>query len=191
MSLDYRKDGRTVEEFQKDIEDFTEREMYWGFILRCDLTEKGRPCLIEDFGVDNSGNLIEGRLPNYNADKLFKFLDGTEQPIEIKTIPETTKDFFTFKAFSLKSCIKQKAFILVPRSWTYYLISPKGCENICQNYPSKIYPRFSENDPAIRIYLNDIQELIQQRMISKHTWTEKAKNLIKINSSILFRKRYK
>lgn len=187
MSIDYRKDIRTTEEFNEDIKDYTEREMYWGIILRHDFIERGKTCLIEESGVDNTGNLIIGKLPNYNADKIFKFSDGTKQYIEIKTIPENTKDFFTFKSFSLKSCVQQNAYILVPRSWVYYLLSPRACDYIYRNYPSKIYRGFEK--PAKRIFTNEIQKLIDQKLILEKVWTEKAKSLIKANYHILFRRR--
>jgi hypothetical protein len=189
MSVNFRRDGRSVEVFQKDIEDYTEREMYWGTILRYDFIEKGKPCVVKENGVDNSGRLIEGRLPNHNVDKHFEYSDGTSENIEIKTIPEYVKKFFTFKVFSLNSCVQQNASIIVPRSWAYYKIPTETCEHFYNDYPHKIYPRFSENYLAVRVYMDKIEELISKEKIIQCEWTSKAKKLIKLNYNILFRER--
>lgn len=187
-SLDKRRDIRTVEVFADNVEDFTEREMLWGIALRYDFTERGNNCSIEECGVDNSGKLIDGRLPNYNVDKIFKFLDGTEEQIEIKTIPEYVKNFFTFKAHSLRNCFQKKAMIVVPRSQSYYTIPKETCELLYKNYPHKVYPKFA-SDPAVRIYSSEIEKFIFERKIIKQNWTEKAKSFIKKHYSALFREK--
>jgi hypothetical protein len=184
MSLDFRKDTRSVQEFAEDIAQFTQKEHFWGLALRLDFCERGMPCEIEEHGVDNSGELILGHLPNYNVDKIYNFLDGTKQHIEIKTIPERTKGFFTFKLTSISACIKQKAHILVPRSWAYYLIPPETC-SILLRYPSKIHERFAPGKPAVRIYESDINEFIRQKKILKNQWKHKADKFIKENSKIM------
>lgn len=188
-SLDQRKDIRTVEVFADNLEDFTEREMLWGIALRYDFTERGNPCSIEECGVDNTGKLIEGRLPNYNVDKIFKFLDGKQVQIEIKTIGEYVKNFFTFKAHSLRNCFEKNAFLIVPRSNSYYIFSPSACKLLYENYPHKVWDNFWKGGLSVRIFSNEIENLISNKIIKKRDWTNKAKSFIKHNYSELFREK--
>lgn len=184
MSIDYRRDVRSIEQFAADIEEFTKKEYYWGLALRLDFCERGMPCEIIEHGVDNSGELIPGHLPNHNVDKIYSFLNGTKQHIEIKTIPERIRGFFTFKLTSINACIKQKAHILVPRSWAYYLIPPETC-SILLRYPHEIHKGFAPGKPSIRIFESDIKEFIRKKKILRNEWKEKADKFIKNNSSTM------
>jgi hypothetical protein len=190
-SLKKRRDKRSEETFAHNIEDFTEREFYWGIALRFDFLEKGQKCSIEEHGVDNTGKLIEGRLPNHNVDKIFYFEDRENLLIEIKTIPEYVKNFFTFKSYALKCCRDQKAWILVPRSEKYYLFPPKTCGYIFEKYKHQIYPKFSANDPAVRLYTSEIIKLIENKKIIEKEWAPKVKSYIQDNYDILFREKKK
>lgn len=188
-SLDFRRDKRTVEEFANDVEDFTEREAYWGVILRHDFIEKGKFCCLEDYGVDNSGKIILGRLPNINVDKVFHFANGKKKFIEIKTIPEGVKKFFTFKASSLLSCVEQNAYIIVPRSCSYYVLPPDICDYFYKNYTHEVYSNFAFGKKAVRIYMNDIEKLIKENKIIRKEWSSGSKKLINKNYNVLFRQR--
>jgi hypothetical protein len=191
QSLEIRRDNRSVDVFSENIKDFTQREYYWGIALRIDLCERGHICEIEEHGVDNDGNLILNRLPNYNVDKIFKFEDGRQINIEIKTIPEYVRNFFTFKVSSLKSCLEQNAHVLVPKKDNYYLILNKGINEILNNYPHKIYDKFSSNDLAVRIFSKDIEKFIKEKNIAKREWKIKAKQFIHKNYNILSREKAK
>lgn len=191
MSLDKRKDIRTVEIFEHNVEDFTEREMLWGIALRYDFTERGNSCSIEECGVDNSGRLIKGRLPNYNVDKIFRFLDGKEVQIEIKTIQEYVKGFFTFKAHALRNCFEKNAFLIVPRSQNYYIFTPKTCKFLYKEYTHKVYENFVKNELAVRVYSNQIERFTKEGKITKRDWTNKAKSFIKQHYIELFREKRK
>lgn len=194
-SLDIRRDNRSIEVFSDNIKDFTQREYYWGIALRIDLCERGAVCEVEEHGVDNDGNLILNRLPNYNVDKIFKFKDGRQINIEIKTIPEYVRNFFTFKVSSLKSCLEQNAHVLVPKKDNYYLILNKGINEILNNYPHKIYwnfktnKGFSPNNLAVRIFSEDIEKFIKEKNIAKREWKIKAKRFIQKNNETLFKEK--
>jgi hypothetical protein len=188
-SLDFRRDKRTIEQFANDVEDFTEREACWGVILRHDFIEKGKPCSVEEYGVDNSGRVILGRLPNSNVDKVFNFANGNKRLIEIKTIPERVKNFFTFKISSLLTCVEQNAYIIVPRSCSYYVLSPDICDYFYKNYPHNIYKNFAFGKRAVRIYMNDIEKLIGENKIIRKQWSSGSKKLIDKNYNVLFRQR--
>jgi hypothetical protein len=190
-SLKKRRDKRSEETFAHNIEDFTEREFYWGMALRYDLLERGYKCSIKEHGVDNTGKLIEGRLPNHNVDKIIYFEDRKSLLIEVKTIPEWANKFFTFKSYSVKCCIDQIAWILVPRSQKYYLFSPKTCKEVFKKYKHQIYPAFSPNDLAIRLYTSEIRKLIDCEKVVEKEWTPKVKAYIQSNYDILFREKKK
>lgn len=184
-SLDHRRDVRDVETFAHNIKDYTEREHIWSIALRIYFGETGNPCNVEDYGVDGSGELIETKLSNYNADKLFKFVDKTLQ-IEIKTVPEWLTKFFTFKTFCLKECVKQKAFIVVPRMDHFYWFSTESIEKILK-YPSKIYHGFSSTDLAVRIFMDSVEGLIKDKLVFRNKWKPKSKEYILKNKEVLLR----
>ena len=188
-SLDFRRDNRSLDVFRHNIKDFTQREHYWGLALRIDFCERGKICKIQEHGVDNDGKLILNRLPNYNVDKIFKFNNGKEVHIEIKTIPEYVKSFFTFKISSLKSCVDEKAYILVPRENSYYLISHETIIYILNKFPKKIYDKFSKNDLAVRLYSEHISEFVIDKKIIMKNWKDKAKQFIYNNYDILFKEK--
>lgn len=186
-SLDFRKDNRSKEVFGQNIEDYTERERCWSIALRHDFVNRGMLCDIKETGVDNTGALIEGNLKNYNADKTFVFKDGHKLLIEIKTAPEYLKNFFTFKVFSLKECLKQQARIVVPRIACYYLFGLDSIEHML-TLPAKIYEKFSPNDPAIRIYMDThMDSMLKNQSVLKREWTVKAKKYIEENKDLLTR----
>lgn len=188
-SLDRRKDVRTVDTFKHNIKDFTERESCWGVALQKDFAERGMNCSIEEFGVDNTGELIFGKLNNHNVDKIFHFKSKKSLYVEIKTIAEYVTNFFTFKVCALKSCCSQGASIVVPRSQSYYIIPKKTCQYFLDKYPIDIYPKFSTTDPAVRIPMGDIKKMIQEKKIMKKDWESKAKKYIENNFHILFREK--
>lgn len=187
-SLEHRRDRRSISNFRKNLQDFTEREYFWGLALRIDFCQRGKTCQVIEHGVDNSGKLIENRLPNYNVDKIYKFLDGTTRHIEIKTIPEYCV-YWTIKVSSLKSCVNEKAFVLIPKSNFYWLFDWQTCLYLIKKYEHKIIPEFSPNDLSIRIYKYEIEQLENNKKIYKYTWLENARKFIKENSNILFRRK--
>jgi hypothetical protein len=186
MSIKQRKDLRSIELFSFHIKDFTTRELIWAEILQSDFKYRGINCTIKDLGVDNTGGIILGKLPNHNVDKKIIFQDGKELNLEIKTIPEYLKSFFTFKVNSLKSCIEQNAKILVPRKNNFYLIGQKAIKYFLKNNVPKIYKNFSPNDFAVRINMNEIEYLIENKSIINKIWTLEAKKIIIEYSNILF-----
>lgn len=189
-SVDKRRDDRTIAVFSNNIEDYSRREMLWGLVLRKDFCERGQECDIEEHGVDNAGKLITTRLPNYNVDKIFVFQKGGRAHIEIKTCPDGLDKFFTFKVTSLMQCVNESAYILVPQSQAYYLVKPETSEYLL-TFEHKIYPRFSPNDPAVRIYKNEIIDLVDFGGIVKKKWMPEASRLIAANCKELFREKAK
>jgi hypothetical protein len=128
-------------------------------------------------------------LKNHNADKVFCFKSKKNLFVEIKTIEEHFKNFFTFKVCALKSCIKQKACIVVPRLNIYYLIPSSICESFLSKYEHKIYPGFSSNDISVRIPSIDMEDLVKEKKIMKKKWMLDAKQYIDSHKNILFREK--
>lgn len=137
MGTKYRMDNRTKEEFQEDLLQFTEVEFHLGNALRLDFNESGMKCAQHEYGVDNSGMLIEGDLKNFNPDKIFVFDDGTFQKIEIKSLPEYCWQHFTFKESALKGCLWHDARILVARREDYFLLLPEAHRWMLENLEVK------------------------------------------------------
>jgi len=184
VSLEYRMDSRTQTAFQTDIQQFTEKEFYWGIALRYDFCERGMPCSVEEHGVDNSGQLIQGRLPNHNVDKKYHFDDDTLAYIEIKTIPEWSP-WFTFKVSSLESCLEQFAQIVVPRLTHYHMFDDIGITHLLQSFPVRTDIEEFGCKPCIRVTPEVIHKMVSDGLITKTTWTPRAAAYVEMMRPIL------
>ena len=173
MSLEQRRDNRTQKQFAEDILNHTKKERVWIDIFQQQLQLEGIDIQIHDSGTDNSGQVIVGNLannlPDFDVELIGtpntvandRFIGMPRFYIEIKTAPEfCDNSFFTFKASSLKSCITNKALILLPRKTAYYLIYPAGMSHILKKKRAYIYKGFSPNDPAVRIYSREYGEYL-------------------------------
>lgn len=103
-NLNYRKDVRSVSEFKEDIKVHTIKEKtlmdLWSKLIK----ENSIPIEVIDNGIDNTGELITGKV-NRNADYRIK-IDNIERKLEIKTSPVKYKA--TFKKDDLESYLKQE-----------------------------------------------------------------------------------
>ncbi len=188
-SVNYRKDIRSTEVFQSNIKDFTEREQIFGEAIRMDFEHRlGAPVRIAENGVDNTGEFIPGNLDNHNADKVLYFTNRDPMLLEIKTIPEYCT-FMTFKSFCIKNALRDKVFILVPRLSDYYMLGSRALEWIIGNVQEQIHFKFSANDPAYRIYENDIAKLIKDGCITYNQWSQPSREFVDQNKHILTRKK--
>jgi hypothetical protein len=184
-----RMDNRTEEDFREDLEQFTKKEFYWGIALRYHLCETGSPCMIEEHGVDNTGRLIPGRLPNHNADKKYHFHDGREMTVEVKTIPEWCDRYMTFKVSALKGCWNQGAYILVPKKKCLHFFGKASFLHLLQNLPARTDIRSFGNKPVVRAETYMINQMIERGMVMKKDWSPKAKEYIDSMSHILLEER--
>lgn len=107
MERDYRMDGRTVEEFKRDIQigATKERDIIIRYAQR-QFIKYAQTVVVEDNGCDNTGKLLPKSKVNSKADFL---VDG--KPTEIK-FNNKMLDIFRIKAGQLRSYIKQGARIL-------------------------------------------------------------------------------
>jgi len=185
MSLSSRMDKRSKKEFQNQISRDTLKQKIYAEAFRAFLVGKFKTdCTIIDYGVDNTGDIINGNLLNNNVDNIFIWQDK-EIKIEIKTMPEDLKNFMTFKVCSLKSCIEQGAYILVAKRFNFYLLSPILCKYLKDNYTHKIYEQFSPNDKAVRIFNKDIKKFSLKKILTEKKWPESSRAIIEKNWNFL------
>jgi hypothetical protein len=178
MSLDKRRDNRSKAEFKKDMINAAQKEAKWMEILCGQLKRNKREFTLRDTGVDNTGKLIDGVLPKNTPDFYLENNNGGGQYIEVKTAPEFCDGkFYTFKVSSLKMCIAHNSWIFLPRRPFFYLIQCGGMEKLLE-YSPKIYPGFSPNDPAIRIYHKNFISLLNNGLVTKHNWDKISRQLI-------------
>jgi hypothetical protein len=189
-SLNRRKDQRSEEVFGHNIKDYTEREHVWSIALRTDFNERGLTCEVHDHGVDGTGELITDKLANYNADKKYAFEGGKEMLIEVKTAPEWLTKFFTFKVFCLKECVAEDAWVCVPRMASYYLFEKPALQKMLK-FKHAIYRGFSPNDLAVRIPMEKINKMVDDKIAHHHSWMPKAKKHVEKNRVTLTREKKK
>ena len=143
---------------------------------------------VEDYGVDGSGKLIKGKLPNHNVDKKFILKDGTEILVEIKTCPKNHNKFFTFKVTSLKQIEEQGAIMVVPRDNGYFLFENSAMVSLLA-LPHKIYRGFSSNDFAVRIEMREVWNLVDNGEARFYNWKSEAQRIVDRNEFVLFRRK--
>jgi hypothetical protein len=182
-------DDRTKSEFAEDIRQFTAVEMHLGNALRMDFNERGLKCSQHEYGVDNSGELILGKLENFNPDKIFNFEDGTEQKIEIKSLPEFCWDYFTFKESALKGCIHHEAKILVARKEDYFLILPEAHKWMLENLEVKTNYKGWGGKRCVRIKMGAVYSLVRSGSIIQRDWMPGALLYVEENGDIIFEER--
>lgn len=131
-SLEYRMDGRTLKEFARYIGLGHAKEHAYAYAFHVELLARGfHGCGYTDLGVDNSGRVIKGRLPNHNPDYRFWGITDKEDPLEVKA---NIKDpcYMTYKRENLNSCITHKALILSPNIVGYHLLFTPAIRIIMQ-----------------------------------------------------------
>jgi|GEM_PF-3629171 hypothetical protein len=188
-SLDFRKDTRSTETFIQNISDFTQREQIYGEALRRDIAERLNVDVgLRSHGVDNTGGFISDALGNHNVDMCF-LIKGKEKYFEIKTAPEYLDSFYTFKVFSLRQAIEQKAGVALTKLNYYYIFGASALEWMLENLKHSIYPRFSPNDTAVRIYASQVNDLYNSKMLMFRNWTPKAKHFIEQHRTLLLKEK--
>ena len=107
-SLNYRKDQRTLLQFEKDILDNTKKEKFLLSIFVKELKKKGHKVRVKNFGIDNTGKFIVKS--NCKADYQIT-IDGVKGLYEIKNSPVDWK--MTYKVYDLQQYIKNSVNIII------------------------------------------------------------------------------
>jgi len=190
-SLCFRKDNRSEEVFASNIYDYTQRESIYGECLRIEFENRMKvKVILSENGIDNLGNLIENNLNNHNVDK--KYIIGNEEElVEIKTAPEFLDSFYSFKVFSINQAYKQNAKIALTKCKEYFIFGKGSMEWMLENLPHKIYSGFSPNDIAVRIYKDQLNYLINKKLVIHKYWCEDSMKNIEKYKFLLTREKQK
>ena len=168
MTLDHRRDNRSIEQFSKDIKDGHDLEESISQALAIQIAHNTKkPVKVFKNGVDADGGLLYD-LTNHNVDRIF-MIDNQPHAVEIKTAPHNK--FFTFKVSSLMACVDQDASIVlyIKNKSFYYNIWQDSIRKLLE-LPHEIYEAFSPNDKAVRISREEFGIYLDRRF-----WCEKAK----------------
>lgn len=154
-SIDYRRNGRTIEEFEHDIKFRTQKEKFLVNLYKKEMQYRGSKVSIRSYGVDNTGKLIDKSSckPDYKIT-----INGRIKLVDIKNSPIDHK--WTFKVYNIQQYIKYKASILV--FWnTGYL--DKNLENI--NYKQVRFGIISHK--KMQIMLDSYQHYMEPKFGNK------------------------
>ena len=161
MSFVHRRENRTIEEFDRDINVWTAREKRWAEIFRAELEQRGKKVsAIIDYGADNTGKLTTAEHIKATPDKIF-IINGKPHKIEIKSAyvqQDIDKiKFLTYKDESLRAIVKYDAFTLTTNRKWYMIMSPEVAQGLLDKYPRIIFAPFSPTKKVIQVPTQDIQ----------------------------------
>lgn len=163
--------SRSLAQAEKQILERTSWENLMRPIMQLEFEQRLKvPCKLENYGVDNSGRLIEGeealKYTNKFADSDWRLTYGSETKlIEAMVHPERFSTC-SFKISKLESAIERNFHILVLRDTYYLVFSPDACKHILQNYPTVRRDRIMGGKP-IKCLSNDDVFLLNKRSIIK------------------------
>jgi len=110
-NLDYRRDVRSLTEFEKQIRERTLKEKFLSEIILREWKFRGYNAEIFDNGVDNSGELITDQTAPFRRPDYKAVLDNTEFLFDIKNSGIYYKA--TFVADRLRHYVSVGAFVLL------------------------------------------------------------------------------
>lgn len=191
MSLYYRQDWRSLEDFSKDIKRYHKLEDLWSTILAAHYLEADNVDSVEvvPFGSDGKGK-VQAKVtnkPDYQYS--INYVSGHKRVkyIEVKSHRKIKVcDYYTYKLSSLEGCIKHNGRIFTPDSDTFIEIPPKSLkEIIAENQPQQ-YISYAPMKMAIRLSKDEIQKYIDSGIIRQYKWNNKASAIIKKKYKELF-----
>ena len=187
MSYKYRKDNRTDEQFKKDILDHSVAEKESSKIIKSYFEEVlDMRVLIEDNGIDNSGEIIKKKKISSTADYLFVFANGQKRLLEIKNHSEKY-DFLTLKKNQLEKYIKEDATVVIFRENYMLLIPSDTLQIIKETYTPKIYGCYGGKE-GYRLFAGDINDFISSGKIENHVFSETIRDMVVKQIDVIFPK---
>lgn len=184
MSLKYRIDTRTLEQFATDIKFRTEKEKCLMYLYVQEMKNFGYDIKVINNGVDNSGELCKKvtARPDYKI-----FMRSTDNEfngclvylVEIKNSPVSSK--WTFKVSNLRTYVKCNAHILIFWGTGYIdrepenidldrtffgIITPKKIESILESYQFYQESKFG-NKTCVQIPVKDFDKWLKIRRITQ------------------------
>ena len=119
-SLDYRRDGRTVEEFKRDIKRRTKKEKFLVSLFCVEMEKQGCDCVALDHAENNDGKFLV--TSDCKADYVIE-INGRAALYDIKNSPVENK--WTFKVYQLQQYLKNKVNIIIFYGTGYIDKKPK------------------------------------------------------------------
>lgn len=175
MTTNYRRDNRTLEEFQSDIKFRTAKEKFLIELYGTEMRHLGHDIAIFNNGVDNTGKFTHKA--NTNAD--YKIvINNNKVLLEVKNSPVSSK--WTFKVHNLKAYAKTSTYILVfwgtgyidrnpakinIKSTRFGIISPFLIESILETYQHYKEPKFG-NKVCVQIPAKDFEKWTKPKIIT-------------------------
>lgn len=199
-SFTYRQDVRTVEETAADLLRTTTAEQHWGVALEYEFCARLGQCTVEEYGVDNTGKLIMGKLPNRNADKKYVFTEGDSLRVEIcghrLATYHTTLSKATFKVDKIERLLEQDCVdvIVMPILDVYYVIGVDAAKHMLD----KLNPMVGDVSWGYKSVLQinrtnlsgrlptSLDEMRAAGLIDVHTWTPQAQAYIAEHADVLY-----
>ena len=89
--------------------------------------------------------------------------------------------------FSIKKACEQNAKVALTKCKEYFIFGKGSLEWMLENLPHKIYSGFSPNDIAVRIYKDQINDLINKKLVIHKEWCEDSMKNIERYKFILMR----
>lgn len=178
---------RTTEEAIKNIEICTSKENIAKKIVKASIKDKGFEVKIEDHGIDNSGKFIENDSDvNANPDWKIWMADGVTNYIAECCVHSENFKTVSFKVSKLLTASSKGSWIFVVRE-NYYLVFPKdGIDYILNNYQVKNIDKVYGGKPSIILNEGDINYLVNNNYVRKHTYTDKMKTELQEELKAMF-----
>ena len=179
MTLNNRKDKRSLEKFSRDLKLYHKIEDIWSKIQASDWINKNLYERVETipFGSDSEGEVWDSNKSKRTSkpDYIYKCYSNNIiqniKIIEIKAHPSYKKyPYFTYKTSSFKNTIKHNGSIVTPLGDYKLVYSPRSQKYILNNFSEKIYHGFSPNNPAVRIQQKEMNNLISEGIVKKIHW---------------------
>lgn len=109
-SLNYRRDTRTEEQFKQDIKKRTVKERFLARLIADELTFRGHTVTLENHGIDNTGQFIEGKT---TCDPDYEITIDLDKTILADVKNSGTNKKCTFKVHQLKQYVKCGACLIL------------------------------------------------------------------------------
>lgn len=181
-------DRRDKDQFKQDLLKYHKIEEIWSQIIVFDLNKKGIFSNVIPYGSDSKGEILPNKKVTSLPDYVYIF-DGNKEDIlvEMKAHRKIEEcDFCTYKVSSIKSCIKNNAYIYTPHKNGCYIFNPKTLSKMLDTLEHKKYYGFG-NKLAIRITKDMLNSWVDLGIMKNISWHEKTKELIKSQNDRLFK----
>lgn len=177
-------DNRSIGQFKKDLVRGTKYEKIASKILKYHFEEEGRKVEIEDYGMDNSGELVvDAKKVNAKADYIF-IIDGEKHYFEIK-VHSDKYPCMTFKKSNIQTYLRNSAECIIVTESCFFIFGEKMMRYMIEKCQAKSYPGFASGKSAYRFTKPEISALEIVDIVKKVPWNKNAQEKIK-NNSIIF-----